>query len=421
LISHYDADGCSAAGIVCRSLIREGFDVHASLMRNPFTQGLERIQKEDNELVIFTDLGSGQLNMIERFKGKSIILDHHQVILENPGENILQINANLYGINGNYEACGASLAYAFAMALNPNNKDLVDLALVGITGDKQYIGGIRGFNESVLDEAIENGIVTEEVGLKLSGDSLAEALYYSIDPYYKGISGDKQAIEELLSKLEIPGDNDYRMLEKEQQKKLHSALLFLLLKNGCEKNILDTVIRKRYWSENLHCEVEHFADLLDACGKGGNRGVALQLCLGDIDAWKESEQLEKRYKDKVLQELQRLEKEEIKETKSFRYFYGQESSLGGVIGGIATNFLYDRTKPLLSLVRKDDELHVSSRGNQYLVEQGLNLGFAMKSAAESLQGHGGGHKIAAGATIALNHEQEFLHQVDLIISKQIKI
>ena len=167
-------------------------------------------------------------------------------------------------------------------------------------------------------------------------------------------------------------------------------------------------------------EAERFADLLDACGKGGHRGLALQLCLGDPTAYEEALKIEHEYKQTILSELLRLEQEGPREMGTFRYFYSTESSLGGVIGGIAANFLFDREKPLLSLVRKDDELHVSCRGNQYLVAQGLDLGRAMRESAEQLGGHGGGHQIASGATIAAEKEKEFLALVDQLLSTQLE-
>ena len=160
--------------------------------------------------------------------------------------------------------------------------------------------------------------------------------------------------------------------------------------------------------------------MLDACGKGGNRGLGLEVCLNNKEALDEATQLEKEYKQKILDELIQLEKQGTIEKKSIRFFYSKDSSLGGVIGGIATNYILDREKPLFSLVRKDDELHVSCRGNQYLVGRGLDLGFAMKEAAARLNGHGGGHKIASGATIDSDKEEEFLDIVDAMIIKQLK-
>ena len=167
--------------------------------------------------------------------------------------------------------------------------------------------------------------------------------------------------------------------------------------------------------------MERFADLLDACGKGGHRGLGLAVCFGDKSSFDEAVKIEKDYKQKILNELLKLEKDGVKEKKTFRYFYSTRSSLGGVIGGIAINFIFDKKKPLLSLVRKEDEIHISCRGNQYLVSNGLDLGSVMKEVATSLDGIGGGHKIAAGATIDSEKEKDFLDKANTIISKQMKV
>jgi RecJ-like exonuclease len=78
VVSHYDADGISAAAIISKALYNAGFDFHTTLMRNPFDKGLKRISEEENELIIFTDMGSGQIETIEKMKSQSIIIDHHQ-------------------------------------------------------------------------------------------------------------------------------------------------------------------------------------------------------------------------------------------------------------------------------------------------------------------------------------------------------
>jgi len=420
VISHYDADGISAASIICKALHRIGYDFHATLMRNPFDKGLERVSKEDNELVIYSDMGSGQIETIEKMDFKSIIIDHHQPLKKNTKDSVLQINCNHFGINGNYEACGATLSYCFAKELSKENTDLSALAIIGATGDKQYIGGFRGLNKEIVDEAIKEGIVEEKITIKLSGEDIFSSLYYSIDPYYSGISGKKKNIENLLEKLEIKKDDCFEKLNQSQIKKLQSYLMLTLIKNGCEKNILDTIIRNRYYTKIFDFESERFADLLDSCGKGGNRGVGFSVALGDKDSLDDALKLEKEYKEKILNELLRLEEEGFKEKNGFRYFYTDGSSIGGVIGGIATNFMLDIKKPLISIVKKDDEIHVSCRGNQHLVKKGLDLGVAMKKAAEKLGGHGGGHAIASGATIDSDKEKDFLEFVDKIIVDQIK-
>ena len=419
VISHYDADGIISAAIISKMLKRLGFNFHVTLMRNPFDKGLEKVAKEKNEITIFTDMGSGQIDTIEELPGKKIILDHHQYQKEKTNENTIQINANLCGINGNYEACGSSLSYGLAKTINEKNIDLIALAVIGITGDKQYIGGIRGYNGELIKEGIENKIIYEKTEMKLSGRTIREALYYSVEPFFANISGNQKGTEDLLKEIKIKQDAEINKLTEEQINKLHSVLMLKLLKKGCEKNILDTVIRKRYYSDDFIYDAEAMADLLDSCGKGGNRGLGLSVAMGDKESFIEASKLELEYKQKILDELIRLEEEGFKEKESFRYFLSNDSSLGGVIAGIAANFIINKEKPLISIIRKNNEIHVSGRGNQYLVKKGLDLGRAMKKAAQTLKGHGGGHAIASGATIKSEKEEEFLNLIDEIISKQI--
>jgi len=419
IVSHYDADGITSAGIICNALYRKGYDFHATLMRNPFTHGFERLKQEENEIIFFLDMGSGQIETIEKLGCKAIIIDHHQYHKTETSENIVQINSNLLGIDGNYEASGATLTYSLAKALDKKNEDLVSLALAGAVGDKQYIGGIRGYNKTILDEAIKNNYLKKENSIKLYGDNIFDAIFYSIDPFYPGLSGDKEKIFALLEKLRISENTKLEELDTKKKKQIQSALLLDLIKNGCEKNILDTVIRERYWSDTLQCELERFADLMDSCGKGGNRSLGLLICLNDKTAFDEAVRLEKEYKKSILDELLKLEEEGCKEKNNFRYFYSKDSSQGGVVCGIAINYIFDKTKSLFALTQKNSEVHVSCRGNQYLVSKGLDLGNAMKEAAVKLDGHGGGHKIAAGATIKSDKEKEFLDIVDKIIENQI--
>jgi single-stranded-DNA-specific exonuclease len=422
VVSHYDADGISAAGVLCTMLYRAGYEFHATLMRNPFTKGFDRLKQEHNELILFADMGSGQLATIEEIGCKAIILDHHQYQTAQTPENIVQINSNLLGVDGNYEVSGATLSFLLATAVDQANEDLSWIALTGAIGDKQYIGGIRGVNKEILDAALKNGVLTEQTGLKICGETLGDALYYSVDPYYVGLSGNHQEIQTILSHLGLDPSVILSDVTPEALIRLQSYLLFRLLKTGCQSNIIDIVIRKRYIVPSQGYELERFADLLDACGKNGHRSLGLSLCLGDATAWNDAVEVEKDYKQKLLDGLSGLQDGGIHETAGMRYFYSENSSLGGVVAGIAMNYVLDDAKPLFALTRKetDSEVHVSCRGNQRLVAEGLDLGAAMKQVAAELGGFGGGHKIAAGATIGFDKEKEFIENVDKILIDQVK-
>jgi RecJ-like exonuclease len=420
VVSHYDADGISAAGVLCTALYNQGYDFHTSLMRNPFNKGFKRLAEEQNELIIFSDMGSGQIETIEKLGTKVIILDHHQFIRPSKTKDITQINANAYGINGNYEACGATLSYRFATALNQENSILAPLALAGAIGDKQHIGGIKGFNNQILEVALKDNLLTTRIGSKLYGKNIYDALYYSIDPFYKNLSGNDPEIKRLLKLLSFTEETSLDSLSEENLKKLNSLLLIRLLDSDVQPTIIDIVFRTRYYAPILDCELERFADLLDACGKNGARSLGLSICLGNTKDIVEAETIEKDYKTKILKSLQELATNNFEQTPAFHYFHSDSSSLGGVVAGIAINYAVDNSKPLFSLTHKDHEIHISCRGTQPLVTQGLDLGEAMKTIATELNGFGGGHKIAAGATIAEDKEQEFLSKVTTIINTQVK-
>jgi len=69
----------------------------------------------------------------------------------------------------------------------------------------------------------------------------------------------------------------------------------------------------------------------------------------------------------------------------------------------------------------DMEIKVSARGTRRLVdERGLDLSVAMRDAAASVGGVGGGHNIAAGATIPLGKDIDFLQALDSIVARQME-
>ncbi|MGZ8880463.1 MAG: DHH family phosphoesterase, partial [Halobacteriota archaeon] len=62
---------------------------------------------------------------------------------------------------------------------------------------------------------------------------------------------------------------------------------------------------------------------------------------------------------------------------------------------------------------------VSARGTQTLVQRRLNLARAVSEAANSVGGVGGGHDIAAGATIPEGTETEFLKHLNQLVGLQL--
>ena len=80
IVSHYDADGICAAGVLCHAFIRKKFKFHVKLTSNLKDEFIGLINEDAYPLTIFCDMGSGQLKSLSDFSGDIIILDHHTPI-----------------------------------------------------------------------------------------------------------------------------------------------------------------------------------------------------------------------------------------------------------------------------------------------------------------------------------------------------
>ena len=414
VISHYDADGITAAAVLCRALYRAGYDFHATLLKHPFKYELSKIKEEGNEFVIFSDMGSGQINLIREFGCKVVIIDHHQPInFENQMDSVTQINTNLLGIDGNYSASGASMSFLFAMEMNKDNIDLAVLALAGAIGDKQHLGGFRGVNKTIFEDAIKNHLVEVHKGkLKVLGGKLIDDISMSIDPYYIELSGNSEKVGSLLRDVGLDGRRKYEELTGEEIKKLHSYLLLRFIKNNIRPEIVDTIIADRLTSNYLPDDLERFSDVIDACGKSGETGLALSVCLGDMDLYERAKNVESKYREKILHHLLELEMGKLVEETNFQYFFSPEASIGSTLSGIVMNYFPYKNKPVFSLTKKDGEIHISCRGTKSMVNRGLDLGRIMKNLSKKLGGSGGGHKIAAGGAIKTEDNEAILKAIN---------
>ncbi|HEC81889.1 MAG TPA: DHH family phosphoesterase [Thermoplasmatales archaeon] len=420
VLSHYDTDGVTSAAIICEALYRKGYNFHVTLLKHPFKEELTRVKEEGNEFVILSDMGSGQIEYVKNFGCPSIILDHHQPIYEETViDSIIQINANLIGFDGNYEACGASMSYLFATTLDRKNKDLAPLAVTGAIGDKQHFGGFKGLNKIIFEEAVSTKkLKIEKSRMKVMGREIIEEITLSVDPYYTSLSGRDAEVEKLLKTLHINPHKKYENLSPHERKILHSALLLKLLKNNIQPEIIDTVVKERYSSETIPDDLDRFSEILDACGKSGETGLALAVCLGDTRGYQKAVEVECSYRRILIKHLNSLEQGGLKETTNIQYFYSPKASLGSVLSSIVMNYFPYKGKPVFSFSKKNGSIHVSCRATRTLVNHGIDLGGVMKKIASHVGGSGGGHKIAAGGTLEKIKDEELVKIIDEEVANQ---
>jgi len=79
----------------------------------------------------------------------------------------------------------------------------------------------------------------------------------------------------------------------------------------------------------------------------------------------------------------------------------------------------DPAIPIFGFAYAEDGVKVSGRGTRDLVKRGLDLAEIMREASRTLGGEGGGHDVAAGATIPRGSETEFLKIADRMVGGQL--
>src|SRR6056297_686316 len=116
--SHIDADGLTSAAIASRALERAGVPFETVFSKQLDAEEIASIAAADYETVLFTDFGSGQLDIIadheEAGDFTPVIADHHQPA---DPDTEFHLNPLLFDVDGSSELSGAGASYVLARAL----------------------------------------------------------------------------------------------------------------------------------------------------------------------------------------------------------------------------------------------------------------------------------------------------------------
>jgi RecJ-like exonuclease len=167
-------------------------------------------------------------------------------------------------------------------------------------------------------------------------------------------------------------------------------------------------------------ELGEFASWLNAAGRLGEGGWGIAACLGDSEALARTKALYEEYNAELLRLLRKLELEGRKVGKGIQYFYHDaRPALAGACAELALRYLFPSDRPMIVLSRTKERVRVSGRGMKWHVEKGIDLATALQKAASTAGGVGGGHAIAAGASIPPGSDEKFLAELDRLVSAQL--
>lgn len=430
IVSHYDADGISAASIILAASLRAGKEVHLSIVEQIRPGLIEELNEEPYENVVFTDLGSGHLSLINELEGKRIvILDHHHPEGELEGGS--HVNPHLAGLEEG-SLSGAGTTYLFVRGLSEGNKDLAPLAVVGAIGDLQEEKGLmRGLNKEILEEAEELSLLGKERGLRLFGRlsrPIHKSLEYTTRPYIPNVTENESGSIQFLSELEIdPKDSDGSWkklsdLNKDEKKKLASAIIKERMNEGMEE--AEEIFGNIYTLKNFDGRFKDARELstaLNACGRMSQAEIGVLACLDDPTAKEKLEDIVEGYKKtlgKLVGIVEEGREELIRKEGSVVVLDGVGEIPENFIGTVCS-ILHSRIsqgKILLGFAESEEGMvKVSGRAPEGVE---ANLGELVSQVAEELGGEGGGHKKAGGAYVKKDRKNEFVKSLKDALRKQ---
>ncbi len=449
IVSHIDADGICAGSIAYRACRRLGLRPEVEFIKQLDEFAIERMAKEvpEGTLVWFTDLGSGQL---DRLRGtRCVVTDHHVPARDTvsgdlpDGGRFVQANPHLHGHDGAQEVSGAGMTYLLSRLLDDGNRDLAVLAIVGAVGDLQHHreGGLVGLNADIVSEAQADGLVEVSEDLAFFGREtrpVHKMLQYA-SPAIPGVSGSELGSMEVVKDADVEPkvDDHWRTwseLDLDERRRIIARLGEILLVQGHGHKAVWRLVHQVYTfpAEERGSETRdamEFATLLNACGRYGMARVGMEVCLGDrLEALGEAKRLQGSHRAMLVDGLRTVAAMGVVRRDGIQYFHSRDRIPDTIVGTVASMALsapevdVDPGRPIIALANKRDEpgvVKVSGRGTRDLVEEGLDLAAAMKEAAASVDGIGGGHDIAAGASVPEGREEEFLALLDAIVVRQV--
>jgi RecJ-like exonuclease len=424
VIYHYDGDGIASASSALRAFQRLGYSAQATALVGIERDRVAALLRETPGPVLVVDTGASLLDVFAQHSAPVVVLDHHKYPgVPNPPAlpaHVAFVNPLDWGVDGMSELCASTLTWLFTVFLDPVNWDNAPWGLSGAIADRQHVGGFKGLNALLVEEAVRRSLVIRRPGVALFGPTVGEALANSIDPFVRGLSGRPDAVGPFLHGLGIDPGRRPAKLTEDENRRLVATLKERLAVSGVIPEAANVLDQERWFLPSLGLDAEELSNLQNAAGRAGVPGVGVAFSLGDPRSAERVRTAEGEWRSGILRGLLRVENDGVNSMRFLRWFESPETTLAGTQAGLAMNYLLPPDHPVF--VFSDggkDPTKVSSRGINRQVDRGLDLSAACRLAAAAVGGEGGGHRIASGATIPPGTRPKFLEVADQVISEQL--
>ena len=415
LVTHNDSDGLTSAAIMIQAFKREGITYYSKIFPKLDAGVVSYLASAFPEdfLMVFCDIGSGQSEFLSVLPNPIVILDHHVPVGKTPAKVV--VNPMEVGLEGSYMISGAGVSYLTARAMNPMNADLASLAVAGMIGDRQLMVAA---NAQILEEAKDVGVVTSRKGLKVGSGTLFEVFMRTTEPYLD-ITGKPDAVRSFLSDLKLDENKNINELIDDEMNRLSAAVLKKLSPLN-SPDAIEAAVGDIYYLKNQLIEnAFDLAGILDSCNKEEEYEMAVALCLGNQSVLEKMFENYKTSQETLVKNLSLFLPTAIS-FENVSYIYGRDIHSAGNVSTTYIRYVNPQ-KPFVCLNENDGVTRISARGTRLLIKDGLDLSVAVKQAAESVGGSGGGHNIASGGLLPPGKEtaEAFIKKLNELIGVQL--
>lgn len=448
LVSHDDADGLTSAAIAQTALEWAGVPVHTEIKHGLSEAAIDELAAGPTDTVLFTDLGSGGLDRLAHHAGLGgftpVVVDHHQ-----PVEATIDYHLNpiAVGLDGGRELAGAGTAYVLARTIadrlgdvGHDPRELAALAVVGAVGDRQTVDGeLVGANRAIAAEGEAAGTVESGTDLAVYGTQtrpLPKLLEYTSEVRIPGITGNRRGAIEFLESLPSSLREGSRWptwaeLDADTRQQIASGLMTRAIDRGVPTDRVEKLVGTRYVLPKEEPgtqlrDASEFATVLNATARYERSEIGLAVCRGDRDeALDTARQLLKEHRKNLSTGIEWVIDTGVKRESHVQWFHAKSEIRATIVGIVAGMVLgsdgIDRHRPIVGFANtaEEDGVKVSARAPGRLASRGIDLAAAVRNAAETVGGEGGGHEMAAGATVPVGTEPGFLEAVDEVIGDQL--
>jgi len=412
VVSHFDTDGITSAAIFSRTLTRWGKKFSLEVVKGLEENFIKNLP--DDEVLIFLDLASGSLDYLKDKKTEVFIFDHHEIEQKIP-DNVFMVNPVL---EGHEPISGAAVCYLFAKELSQANRDLANLAVIGMVGDlhEKNIG-------RVFDGILKDSETVVKKGLLVypSTRPLDRVLEYSSNPYIPGVTGSRTNVLSLLRDAGIAFENGkykavYELDDSEMTKLVTSIMLKSKIKDP--EGMVGNLFLVKFF--NKLEDARELSALINACSRMGHSHVALGFCLGNRKFRKEAEDIYIEYKQSLVSALKYVSESEKLEGKNYVIVNARDKIKDTIIGTVASILShspsYEQGSIIVALAYNDDKVKVSARISG---RKGRNVREILSRVVVPIGGEVGGHPNAAGCLISREQEELFIMELRKVLDVEL--